>query len=334
MEITGLSDFPSISIVIPFRNELYHLRSLLLSLEKLNYPSDKYEIIFVDDHSTDGGSDLINTDENQYLIYSDGQGKKAALETGIAFANMDIIATTDADCILPPDWLQAIATAYSIHDYALTTGPVTLTGTSAFANMQVLENAGMMVMTQVGYATDTFHLANGANFSFKKEAYTEVGGYSDNKDRASGDDVLLAQLIADRYKVGFLKTESAIVTTAAVDTVKDFWQQRLRWATKSDIYTESSLFFLPGFIAAYYGLLLMSLLFFPDPLFWLALKLIGVKVFMDFILFIAYRKFFKYSWNKLVYLIPASLFHLIYVPIIGVWSLFIKDYRWKGRKVR
>ena len=87
-------------------------------------------------------------------------------------------------------------------------------------------------------------MCNGANLAYTKKAFTEVGGFTGIDNIASGDDMLLMHKIYKLYpdKVMFLKSKDAIVQTAPVNSVKDFFNQRIRWASKADKYDDKRIF--------------------------------------------------------------------------------------------
>ncbi len=93
------------SLIIAAKNEEQNIYSLIDSLEKLNYPNENFEVIFVDDNSTDKTAELIQSrisNKNNYtLITADNKtiaGKKGALKIGIENAKNNFIVITDADC--------------------------------------------------------------------------------------------------------------------------------------------------------------------------------------------------------------------------------------------
>ncbi len=105
-----------LSIVIAAKNEEKNINSLLNSLEKLNYPKENFEVIIIDDNSTDKTAELIQSrisDKNNFaLIKADKkkfEGKKGALTIGIENAKNNFIIITDADCKPETNWLNAIA---------------------------------------------------------------------------------------------------------------------------------------------------------------------------------------------------------------------------------
>ena len=101
-------DDPSISIIVPVKNAAGTVKNLLDSLMELDYDKDKLEIIVVDGNSTDETREIVEA-YPVTLIEEEGRGLNAARNTGIRWSNGEIIAFTDADCVVPPDWAKSIA---------------------------------------------------------------------------------------------------------------------------------------------------------------------------------------------------------------------------------
>ena len=105
----------SFSILIPFRNEELSLPILLKSVIALDYPTTQFEIILINDASSDSSESIVKHFKmehpklNMTLINNDivkGSPKKNAIKKGITMAAYDWIITTDADCIVPESWLR------------------------------------------------------------------------------------------------------------------------------------------------------------------------------------------------------------------------------------
>ncbi len=95
-----------ISLVIPAYNGASTLSALLDSVEAQDLPADQFEVILVDDGSTDRSADVARRYPRLQLMTQENRGPGAARNCGTRAAEGDIIAYTDADCILPPDWLE------------------------------------------------------------------------------------------------------------------------------------------------------------------------------------------------------------------------------------
>src|SRR5690606_35935412 len=110
------SQLTRFSIVIPFRNESENIPALFETILKINYPSVLFEIIFVDDFSTDNSAKIIIKNQkisnlSIRLIHNkviSNSPKKDAISEAIKIAKYEWIVTTDADCELPENWLKIL----------------------------------------------------------------------------------------------------------------------------------------------------------------------------------------------------------------------------------
>ena len=100
--------FPSVSIIVPVKNSARTVRDLMDSLMSLDYDRDKLEIIVVDGRSSDGTRKIVS-EYPVLLVDEEGRGLNAARNTGIKLAAGQIIAYTDGDCVVPPEWAKSIA---------------------------------------------------------------------------------------------------------------------------------------------------------------------------------------------------------------------------------
>jgi len=197
---------------------------------------------------------------------STGFGKKQAIEFGISQSQGEIILITDADCVVPRQWMKYHSSFYEYNDAKCVTGPIKYKETKGLIErFQSLDLTGMMGVTQAGIFSDKWYMANGANMSFLKEKFYEVGEYSSSKQFASGDDVFLIQAIADTYgdEVFFLKNGEAAVTTEAESTWRSLYQQRLRWGTKNKSYNKKAILITLGVVFVYCCSIVLNLSLIP-----------------------------------------------------------------------
>ena len=333
----------SVSIVIPFRNERSNLLNNLSGLLEQNYPKDLYEIIFVDDFSTDDSASLIsehlNNDKVKILMLSaigNKGGKKEALTQGINIASGEIIVTSDADCIYQKDWIKTIATEFD-ESTGFISSPVILSPqTSFFEKLQSLEFAGLILTGAglIGIGKPT--ICNGANAAFRKNLFLSLGGYSDKNNLASGDDELVMKKIFQSgiSKVKFLFNSSAAVSTSPLKTVKKLFRQRIRWASKGQYYDPILLitFLIPVFLFFVFLILAPVYSFFTNGSFAeIILTAWAIKMFLEYIILLNGNKLFGQTINILVFLV-AELFHPFYIAFSSLAGLFF-SYSWKERKV-
>ena len=117
-----------ISVIVAARNEEANIGNLLQALENQTYPKHLFEIIVIDDHSSDGTADIALQFQHVKLLRLENDAinsyKKKAIEKGIAAASNDLIVTTDADCVPPPGWLETIASFQVLTNAGFIVAPV------------------------------------------------------------------------------------------------------------------------------------------------------------------------------------------------------------------
>lgn len=336
-----------VSIIIPARNEVLRITPLLDSLAKINYPSHLLEIIIVDDFSTDNTAEIVSQYPFVRLIKLQDHisqpliaYKKKALEVGIANSTGEIIVTTDADCVVPELWIKTLTAFYKQHQPEMVVMPVTYTQPkNFFERFQSLDFLSLQAITAAAIKLKLHPLCNGANLSFTRKAFDAVNGYKGIDNIASGDDILLLQKINQAFTngVAYLKSEDVIVKTLPSANVREFLNQRIRWASKSTAYTG---FFMYTIMLIVYCTNLMLLLF---PIIaitsgsilmygtlWILLLII--KAFFEMWLITPVAKFFG-SISLVTYFIPMQPFHILYTVISGGLGL-TGGYTWKDRKVK
>ncbi len=331
-----------ISVIIPARNEEENIENLLKSLLEQSYQEEYFEIIVVDDHSTDNTAFIVNkyvTDRIHLISIEDdnlNSYKKKAIETGIAKASGQLIVTTDADCIVPKDWLKTIASYYSTNNFVFIAAPVVFDNDNSF--FQVFQSLDFMVLQGITGASiyEKFHsMGNGANLAYEKKAFFEVGGFSGIDSIASGDDMLLMHKFNEKYpnRIGYLKAEDAIVSTKPSMNWKEFLNQRKRWASKINHYQDKRVTAVLALVY-FFNLSILSLFIagFWQPQYWyFTILFLFFKFFVELPLVFSVAVFFK-KLSLLKYFILFQPIHVLYTVVAGFLGLTGK-YEWKNRKV-
>lgn len=324
----------SITVIVPFRNEQNHLKQLIASLSKQNYPRENFEVILVNDHSTDAFkqqiTDLpynflaIDLDENSF-------GKKAAITHAVELAKGNIIATTDADCQHNPEWLLSINHRFANSALQLLVGPVSIDGRSFFSVLQSIEFSSLIgsgaALLTLGKPT----MANGANLAFRKSAFLKVNGYEGNAHIASGDDEFLLRKIHKAFPKGmaFNNSSYSTVVTEPLPNLVSFFQQRLRWASKwkhnSSFSTRFTAVLVFLFQLSFLAMLAMAIAS-PNR----ANQIITLaKLAIDGIFLWRVSTFLKSKFSIFPFLV-LQLVYPVYVIVIALLSQFV-SYKWKDR---
>ena len=329
---------PLLSVIIPARNEEAHIEACLNSVLQ-QACSAKMEVILIDDHSTDQTRDLAERMTQAHpelrILSSEGNGKKAALASGIKAAKGSIIFQTDADCQMGKKWLESMWACFEAGaDFV--SGPVALKSETPFQAMQAIESMGLVLFGAGFLLGGRPNMANGANMAYRKKVFEEVQGYDGIDHVASGDDELLLQKIrlAGKYQLDFCKNPSAIVYTAAQKNWKAFKAQRIRWVSKSRAYLHKGPNLIQGI--SYLGFLTFPLLLIAAiqdiRYLYLAAALFLLKLFIDLIIMLQAARFF-HNLQVLRWFIPLQFLYIPYVLWIGMAGILAKSYSWKGRNV-
>lgn len=332
----------SISVLVPFRNEAIHIHHLIHSLANINYPLDQFEVIFINDHSEDNSEQvvrsLIHDKLNFTLINLDKatQGKKMAITYGVSMANHELIATTDADCIVPSEWLQKINDSFYNDKTKLVFGGVGLkTTTSFFSKVQALEFTSLIGSGAATMGFGIFTMCNGANLAYRKEAFNKVNGYEGNLNIASGDDEFLARKIETAYpeSIKFMNNADAVVVSRPTTSAKGFIQQRLRWAGKwkynASLMTKLLAFYILLVQMVFVGLMISAAML--TEYLWIPLSLVVVKLLLECSFLRSVGRFLKVKWIWGAFFV-LQLIYPLYVIGIGIVSQ-LSTYEWKGRRL-
>ncbi len=334
-----------ISIIIPFRNESDNILINLESIGSQNYPKDKFEVIYINDFSTDDSLEKLQngiTNEN-IKVYSVEESKlekahkKQAIEVGISKAKGSIILFTDADCTCSPDWLASMVAGFE-ENTALISGPVAFAESdNLFGKLQVLEFAGLILSGAGLIGNNSPMIASSANLAFRKSVFDEVGGYKDLMNLSSGDDELLMQKISymTNYDIKFCFTKDALVITDPNRSVEEFSQQRKRWASKGFFYENKSIIFQLVLIALFFiGLLVLPILgiFLDARFFTIFAGSFIVKIIIE-------HAVLQKGIGVLLKRIPLGIFllaELLHIPYIVYSSISgaFGNFKWKDRELK
>lgn len=332
-EVTPKTTF---SILVPFRNEAENLPILLESIAKLKYPKDLFEVLLIDDASEKEFkvSGLKFKVSIVTTIRISSSPKKDAITTGVPLANNEWIVTTDADCIVPENWLLTMDDYIQNHTIEMIAGAVTYDCNPSFLHhFQQLDLTSLQGATIGSFGINKGFMCNGANFAYTKSLFQDLNGFTGNDKIASGDDVFLLQKAIGQCpeKVHYLKSKDTIVRTQPTDSWKALFHQRVRWASKTSSYQSRfgiglGLVVFAGNLSLILGLVLGFLGWIPFlyvALLWLA------KFMVDSVLLYTTHRFL--SPSKMRYWISSSLLYPFFSTSVALYAVF-GSYEWKGRR--
>jgi len=330
------------SVVIPFRDEADNLLLLLRSIASLNYLKEYFEVLLVNDDSSDDSLKIIQHFRQQYPdldirilqnIRHSKSPKKDAIHTAVSASKYDWILTTDADCMLPVNWLQAYDAFILKNKVKCLAGAVSYFERKGFLHQfQNLDWVSLSAVTMSGFGLGEPLLCSGANLGYQKEAFKSVDGFSGNDQIASGDDIFILQKMKQAYpnQVFFLSSPQAIVQTHSVSSWGALLQQRIRWAAKTTKISNNwlksigVLVFMTNFCLLFllgYSLIVQSG--------WLLLQSFFIKLFIDSLLLYAASKKLQQPFKFRFFLLSSIGYPFFSVGV--VFLSFFTSYQWKGR---
>ncbi len=328
-----------VSIVIACRNENKNILNLLDSLQRQDYSKEHTEIIIVDDNSEDNTPEIISKYSekfkqiNLYKLSGSKKGKKEALALGIKKATSKLIITTDADCIMQKTWISSMVQYYTKYKPNLIVAPVILQAKTIFHKLQALE---FLSLIGTGAGAIGIHrpiMCNGANLLFEKSLYLESNL---QQNLASGDDIflLLEAKKVNRKKIHFIKSREAIISTSAKNNLLDFFNQRIRWTSKSKSYVDFDIIFTALVVAITNLILAASLVYsiWNISIIKIFLSLFIIKSIIDLTILIPVTHFFRQKMLLWLFL-PLQFIYPFYIILTSILGVTVK-FRWKNRKYR
>ncbi len=345
-----LTPSTTISVIVSVRNEEKNIIPLLKSFEEQSYPKNLFQVVIIDDFSedktwsilTDYKSEVLNTlfarladtiiSKEKIQSY-----KKKAIETGIRLSKGTLIVTTDADCIFSPDWLLTMAQFYENTSAKFIAAPVKIVNDiSLLSIFQTIDFLTLQGITGASVYKRIHSMCNGANLAYERAAFEEVKGFEGIDKISSGDDMLLMHKIYKKYsnKVFYLKNIASVVSTAPVTTWKQFFQQRIRWASKADSYDDKRIFWvlLLVYLLNCCFVILGIAAFFKSTWVFFFILLLFAKVLIEFPFVYSVATFFQQQ-RLMKYFPLLQPLHIIYTVIAG-WLGKFGSFEWKGRRIK
>ena len=212
---------PRISVVICAYNAERTMDACLASLRELRYPN--YEVIIVDDGSQDRTTEISRRYPEMQLISQENKGLSVARNVGLEHATGDIVAYTDSDCVVDPDWLTYLAYKFVHSGFVAVGGPNLPPPEESMVAACVAAAPGGP--THVLLEDEVAEHIPGCNMAFTKKALLEIGGF-DPLHSAAGDDVDLCWRLQNQgYPIGF--SAAAMVWHFRRNTVKAYLKQQM-----------------------------------------------------------------------------------------------------------
>jgi cellulose synthase/poly-beta-1,6-N-acetylglucosamine synthase-like glycosyltransferase len=335
---------PMVAMVVPARNAARTITPLLQDLYAQDYERERVTVIVVDDASEDATGDKVRAMMQRWpqlkLLRCDGEGKKAAITTGVDVTDAEWVLVTDADARCGPERLRLLVEHVQRAGSDLVLMPVATDGEGVLGRLQENEQAALMMCAAGETIQGRPMLANGANLAFRRSGFMEVRGYEGDR-YASGDDIFLVQRMRNAGKpISYLLHAGAVVRVEAERTWIGFFRQRMRWSGK-----------MRGVPWRHKWMPALGVLF-PWLLFAITLGIdwpgmVGQHFFMNalliagaWVLWLAPvpalvrdgQRFLGQRYSLAGALLSYLAF-TVYSPVIALLGMFVRT-EWKGRRIR
>lgn len=182
-----------VSVVVPTYNEAAGIGAFLEQFNHQTLPRSEFEIIVVDGGSRDGTREIAARFADRVVLQT-SKGIGGARNDGVQIARADVLATTDADCRVPPDWLERIARDFEAQEVVALCGPDGPFDGGRKARVIFFFVRGLIRLA----ALAGFYGTGGTNSAFRKTAFLAVGGY---RSLPHSDDVDLGVRIRSQGRI-------------------------------------------------------------------------------------------------------------------------------------
>lgn len=332
----SFDEHPYISILVPARNEEHNLEACVNSILNLNYPKEKFELIIINDRSTDKTEEIAKrfADKHSNIklvkISSDHQkgnikGKAGAIHFGIQNASHDLLLMTDADCTVEPTWAAGIAGLFVKQEADMIASFSVIKADSLLYKLEELQWLYMNCMAS-GSSGNNFLLGcYGNNQSFRKSKYEALGGYEKINFTVTEDLALLQAFDNNGFKILYPCDPNLLVWTKPVGNIKDYFKQLHRWTRGGkELGYKAFLFVITSFslwFAALYSLFTEHYLHF--------LIIFFSRLALDSLLMIPALSKLKLKNMKRYILVGVPF--LLFLELISPIMLLKKKVSWKGQ---
>ncbi len=220
---------PDVTVLVPAYNEETVILHTLAAVLASDYP--RLRVIVIDDGSDDKTYDLVRsaykTDPRVRVLHQENAGKAAALNTGVAAAETEILVAIDADTIILPDAIGALVAHFADPDVGAVAGNAKVGNrVNLLTRLQAVEYITSQNLDRRAFERpNAILVVPGAIGAWRRTALLAAGGYSLRTLAEDAD--MTVSVIRQGYRV--IYEENAIAMTEAPETLRQLMNQRLRW---------------------------------------------------------------------------------------------------------
>ncbi len=338
---------PRVAVLVAMRNEEAHIADCLNALTGQSYPQDHFDIFVLDDRSEDNSAAIANRFANNFSnVHKQSieenlpglHGKMNALAQGLRNVSHELVLITDADCVVPESWIEAMVSyfdentgmvgaltvLYPFSGISISNAPVNL-----WAKVQALDWIFLQAMAAANSRFGKPITILGNNFGFRLRAYRETGGFESMGFSVTEDFALMEALRKKtNWKIRHTIDVKNTIYSLPVPTIGDFIKQRLRWIKGGRKARPWGIFIMSFSVLAHLFVLLGLIMAFSNPLSWVALIFL---ILTDALILAPILKIL--NLRKLWLAFPLfEVFYFSYLLIFSVLYFLPVKVSWKGRE--
>jgi len=233
-QVRSLKEMPSFSVVVPLRNEEKVVSRLLEALVRMDYPSDKVEVVLVEDGSIDGTAEICEEYERRYcgrvrlLRKEQSSGKPSALNYALPFLRGDIVAVFDADSVPEKDVLSSVVPYFDDSSVAAVQGRNLSINSETNMLTKFVSHEEAVWFEAYLRGKDALnlfvHLKGSCQF-VRREVLEGLGGWDGHS--LSEDIEISAKLTAKGYRIRYASDVRS--WQESTETIGQMFGQRARW---------------------------------------------------------------------------------------------------------
>ncbi len=330
---------PSVTIVVPARNEEATLERCITSLMRVDYPASLRTVVVVDDRSTDGTAQVLQRLASEFAelrvvsrtnedVERNLRGKPGALQHGIDASAGELILMTDADCSVSPGWVRGMVQQFSDPNVGLVAGLTSITGPTLFDRIQDVEWTYTQAMAAGGIGLGIPLGCFGNNLAVRRDAFEQVGGYRRISFSVT-EDLALQQAIHDAgWRVRHAIHEMTSVESLPARSLREYITQRHRWVRGGTSLGWRAVAFVATSVALWLALALAL----SQTLWWWVVALLLLRIGADGLLIsTAVHAVGRY---RLLPFIPMSVVVLMITELFLPFLVLKKNVTWKNQVFR
>ena len=336
---------PFVSVIIPALNEKDHIEKILFDVSNQTYPTEKYEVLVIDDESSDITSNLVMALSEKYqniklLNSKDGDStlkfKKRPLDLGIRSSYGEIIIQTDADCQVTNRWIETMV-SYFTDNVGMVIGHSQINYDKSIS--QTVETLDFLMLSATGRSAAQFGIpfaATGQNLAFRKKTFYEVGGFSEFANALGGDDTFLLQSIRNKsdWDIVSALDKNSFTQTVPSLSLQSLISQRRRWASDSLYFRSTNpVFFVvivTTFLANLSILISFAINFVFSGSFQILINCLMIKLVVEGWMMVKATSIYNCQNIRKAF-IPWFFLQIPYIVYMGITTLTPKNKAWGGR---